>query len=350
MTVKERYWRYSLVAITLVLGGIIYMESRPFLSGVLGAITIYLLVRKQMVYLTRKKRIKRVPAALLLLGEAVLCFLIPLGLVVWLCVHMVQSIDLDPSSLISSIEHISDLVKEKTGYNLLQAENLTSLVSYAPRIGQYIMGGISSFAINIFFLLFILYFMLIGAEPMERYVYEILPFNPKNKRVVLNEINLIVKSNAIGIPLLGIIQGVIAMIGYMLFGCPTPVLFGVLTAFATIIPIVGTALVWFPLMIYLALTGDWGNFIGLTLYSLLIVTNIDNFIRFLLQKKLADTHLIVTFFGVIIGITFFGFMGVIFGPLLLSGFLLCVNIFKNEYLDGRDAYLPPPRNTPPSGS
>lgn len=56
MTVKERYWRYSLVAIILLLGGIIYMESRPFLSGVLGAITIYLLVRKQMFHLTRQKK------------------------------------------------------------------------------------------------------------------------------------------------------------------------------------------------------------------------------------------------------------------------------------------------------
>jgi predicted PurR-regulated permease PerM len=97
----------------------------------------------------------------------------------------------------------------------------------------------------------------------------------------------------------------------------------------------GTGLVWLPLSAYLALTGDWANALGLFAYSLLILTNIDNLIRFVLQKKLADTHPLVTIFGVIIGLSLFGFMGIIFGPILLSGFILCFHIFKVEYLEGK---------------
>ncbi|KAA6307369.1 hypothetical protein EZS27_040963, partial [termite gut metagenome] len=62
-------------------------------------------------------------------------------------------------------------------------------------------------------------------------------------------------------------------------------------------------------------------------------------IRFILQKKMADTHPLITFFGVVIGLSLFGFMGIIFGPLLLSVFLLCVNIFKKEYLEGKDSAI-----------
>jgi Predicted permease len=102
---------------------------------------------------------------------------------------------------------------------------------------------------------------------------------------------------------------------------------------ATIIPVVGTALVWVPLVIYLFLTGEWGNAIGLLAYSLIIITNIDNLIRFVLQKKIADTHPLITIFGVIIGLSLFGFMGIIFGPLLISVFILCVDIFKKEYIE-----------------
>ena len=83
---------------------------------------------------------------------------------------------------------------------------------------------------------------------------------------------------------------------------------------------------------YLALSGDWTHAVGLLLYCGLIVTNIDNLIRFILQKKMADTHPLITIFGVVIGLSLFGFMGVIFGPLLLSIFILCVNIFKTQYL------------------
>ena len=140
------------------------------------------------------------------------------------------------------------------------------------------------------------------------------------------------RSNAIGIPLLAVIQGMIASLGYYLFDRPSVLLFGFLTCFATIIPIVGTALVWIPLAAYMAISGDWPHALGLVLYCGLIVTNIDNLIRFILQKKLADTHPLITIFGVFIGLPLFGFMGIIFGPLLLSVFLVCVNIFKNQYL------------------
>ena len=196
------------------------------------------------------------------------------------------------------------------------------------------MGSISSFAINVVVLLFVLYFMLIGGRDMEEYVSEILPFNKRNKKNILHEFNMIVKSNAIGIPLLAVIQGAVAMLGYFIFGAPSPVLWGFLSCFATIIPIVGTALIWVPLALYMGMTGHWGMAIGLAAYALVVISNVDNLVRFMLQKKMADTHPLITIFGVVIGLSLFGFMGVIFGPLLLSIFVFCVNIFKVEYLEG----------------
>ena len=108
---------------------------------------------------------------------------------------------------------------------------------------------------------------------------------------------------------------------------------GFLTCFATIIPMVGTALIWFPVAAYLAVTGDWFNAIGLAAYGGIVISQSDNLIRFILQKKMADTHPLITIFGVIIGLSLFGFMGIIFGPLLISIFILCFNIFKEKYLD-----------------
>ena len=256
-----------------------------------------------------------------------------MSLAVWLFVSKLQNFNLDPNQLVKSIEHVASLIEQRTGYDVLDTSNLMSAVSILPKIGQTLMGSISGFAINVAVLVLILYFMLIGGAKMEKYVYSILPFSGENKKNVLNEINMIVTSNAIGIPLLAIIQGVIALIGYWIFNVPSPFLFGFLTCFATIIPVVGTALVWFPLALYMALTGDWVNALGLTAYALIVVTNVDNLIRFLLQKKMADTHPLITIFGVIIGLSLFGFMGVIFGPLLISIFILCFNIFKEKYLD-----------------
>jgi len=140
-------------------------------------------------------------------------------------------------------------------------------------------------------------------------------------------------SNAITVPLLVVIQGLVASIGYLLFGVHNVLLLGILTGFATIIPIVGASIVWIPICIYLAATGDYFSAIGLTLYALIVLINVDNVVRFILQKKLSDTHPLITVFGVIIGLSLFGFWGVVFGPIMLSMFFICIDIFKREYID-----------------
>lgn len=332
MSVKEQYRKYSLITIILGLGLLLFLKMTPFMGGILGACTIYIMVRDQMLYLTQKKKIRKSVTAIILLIEAILCFLVPLSLAVWLLISKLQTVNVDTATFVDTITNLADWIRRKTEYDLLSKENISSIASILPGIGQFLMGGISSFAVSLFVLVFVLYFMLIGGTKMEQYIYELLPFSDSNKKHVMNEINMIVRANAIGIPLLAIIQGAIATLGYYLFDAPSALLFGFLTCFATVIPIVGTTLVWFPLAAYMAISGDWPHAIGLLLYCGLIVTNIDNLIRFILQKKMADTHPLITIFGVVIGLSLFGFMGVIFGPLLISIFILCVNIFKEQYL------------------
>ena len=336
MSTKEQYWKYSLIVIILFMGIIIFRQITPFLGGLLGALTIYILVRGQMRYLVEKRELKRSLSALLITAETIFVFLIPLGLTVWMVVNKLQDINLDPQTYIAPIQQVAEFIKEKTGYDVLGKDTLTFIVSILPRIGQIIMESISSLAINLFVMIFVLYFMLIGGKKMEAYVNDILPFNETNTQEVIHEINMIVRSNAIGIPLLAIIQGGVAMIGYLLFGAPNILMLGFLTCFATIIPMVGTALVWFPVAAYLAISGDWFNAIGIAAYGAIVVSQSDNLIRFILQKKMADTHPLITIFGVVIGLPLFGFMGVIFGPLLLSLFFLFVDMFKKEYLDLRN--------------
>ena len=333
-SVKEQYWRYSLFVIILVLGVVIFAELTPYIGGLLGAMTIYVLLRRQMRYLTVRRRWRRSLAASVLLVEAIVCFLIPLSGIVWMFVDKVQDFTLDPQSLISSIRHVSEQIRLRIGYDLLQDSNISSMVAVITRFGQAFLQGIFSFGVNIVMLLFVLYFMLIGGLRMETYCREILPFDRCAARSVMREIHMIVRSNAIVIPLLAVSQGVVAYVGYLAFGVPEPLFWGVLTCFATILPIVGTALVWLPLAAYMSLDGNWGQGVGLVMYGTLVVTQVDNLVRMVMQKKMADVHPLITIFGVFIGLSLFGFMGVIFGPLMLAMFVFCVNVFKRRYLDG----------------
>ncbi len=322
------------------MGVILFHYFSLLFSGILGATTIYILVRKQMFHLTEKKKFGKNLSASIILIEVVMCFLIPLAFAVWLLIEEIQGINLNIPSTIAEIQKFAEMVKERTGYNMLNTDNLVSAAAYLPKIGQILIGSVSSFAVNSVVLLFVLYFMLIGGKGMEAYLYELLPFNNANKKDVLLEIKVMVKSNALGIPLLATIQGGFATAGYILFGVPDPILFGFLTCFATIIPLIGTMFIWLPLTIYLAVTGDWVNALGLAAYSLIVISNVDNLLRFILQKKIANTHPMITVFGVVIGLPVFGFWGVIFGPLFLSMFILLIDIFKRGYLENDKTAAP----------
>lgn len=330
---KQEYMRYVLLVIVIAMGAIIIHKSMPFLSGVLGASTIYILVRKQMKRLTHQKKMKKTYAAALIVGEVLLCVLIPASLAIWLLVDKLTSFDLNIGEIMNNLHHLAHRINVETGFDIFSTDNLSKVAGFATEFAQIAIGQVGSFAMNSFVMLFVLFFMLVGSDPMEKYIHDILPFNASDKKIVITEVDKLVKANAIGVPLLAVIQGFIAMIGYIIFGAPDPVLFGFLTCFATILPLIGTALVWFPLAVFLAVNGHWASGVGLALYALLVISNIDNLVRFILQERLASTHPLITVFGVIIGLSIFGFWGVIIGPLFFAMFFLCFDIYKREYID-----------------
>ena len=139
-------------------------------------------------------------------------------------------------------------------------------------------------------------------------------------------------SNAIIVPLVAGGQGLIAAIGYWIFGMPQPLFWGIMTGCFAIIPIVGSALIWVPAVIFIFLTGESWQAIGLLIYCALVVSLVDNVIRLFLQKRFANVHPIITVFGVIIGLNWFGVPGLIFGPLFVSYFVLLLKIYRAEYL------------------
>ena len=332
-TGKEKYWKYSLGILILLLGWVIIKELWMFVNGLLGAFTIFVMVRRQMIYLTEKKKMNHVLATILILFEVAAVITVPLYFMIRALLGKVQNIDMDISSLQKMIENLEIQLRQRFGYDLFSSENLTTATGYISTVIQYLISQMSSMVVTVVVLIFLLYFILLNFRTIEQYFYELLPFSPENRKNITSEVYVMVRSNAIGIPLLAIIQGLIAYIGYLIFGVPSALLFGFLTCFSTIIPIVGTGIVWVPIVVYLMMVGDWTNAIGLGPFCAIILTNIDNVIRFIPQKKQADRHPLITVFGVIFGLSVFGFWGIIFGPLLLSIFFLLVKMFKTEYLD-----------------
>ncbi|WP_371815968.1 AI-2E family transporter [Flavobacterium sp. CS20] len=142
-----------------------------------------------------------------------------------------------------------------------------------------------------------------------------------------------VKANAIGIPLVALIQGVVALIGYLIFGVPDPFFWFAVTAIGSVIPFVGTAIGFIPVTVILLSQGMTLEAIGVLAYGFIVVGSSDNLVRLYVLKRMANEHPLITLIGVIVGIPVFGFLGLVFGPLMISLFLIIVVIYKKEYAD-----------------
>jgi predicted PurR-regulated permease PerM len=149
----------------------------------------------------------------------------------------------------------------------------------------------------------------------------------------------LVMANAIGIPVVALGQGIVALIGYYIFGAPSPMLLFALTALASMLPVVGAAIVYLPVGIFMIAEGQTGAGVGILIYGLVIVGLTDNLLRFTLLKRLEDIHPLITVFGIIMGMNIFGFMGLIFGPILMSITVLLIQVYRDEFSEDD---TPPP--------
>ena len=327
-------YRTALIISILFLGLIIFREIRYYLGGFLAAIAMYSLLKGQMIQLTEKLNWSRGLSASIIVLASIIFILIPLTGIGLLVADTISGINLDPAKITMAIDDFAILIENRFGIEVFTPQNLSFLPQAGSTIMQSIVSGLSSMVINSIIAIFVLYFMLVSYGHFENVILEILPFSKNNKAILRQETKLIILSNTVGIPVVALTQGILAYIGYLSMGVSSPLVFAVLVAFTTVIPVVGTSLVWVPIGISALLNGDIVRGIILLSYGLLIIGGSDAILRFMLQKRLANIHPLITFFGVLMGLAIFGFWGIIFGPLLLSMFLLLLNMYRHDYIKG----------------
>ena len=186
--------------------------------------------------------------------------------------------------------------------------------------------------------------MLEKPRLFERLMQSSAPLKKANVNLLGEKIRKMVMANAIGIPVVAIGQGIIALIGYLIFGAPSAILLFALTCVGSMLPIVGAAIIYVPVCIFMIAEGKVGPGLGLAAYCVIAVGLTDNLLRFTLLKKLENIHPLNTVFGIIMGINLFGFMGLIFGPILISITVLLIQVYRDEFADDdRELIMPEPK-------
>lgn len=324
----------------LVLWGVLLVkELYSFLPALLGAVTLYIICRKWMFDLVEKKRWHKGGAAALLMVLTFLVILIPIGVLVQMLSSKVTYAIQHSNELVAALKIVIGDIESKLGIQLINSENLNKLGSIIAQTAPKILNATFNTLVTIFFMYFILYFMLVNGKKMETGMYSYIPLKDENVDKLGSEMQNIVISNAVGIPLIAFLQGVVALVGYYILGVKEPWFWFVVTCITAMIPFIGAALAYVPLaIIFFANDQIWQGVVML-IFGFGVIGTVDNVFRFTLAKKIGNVHPLITVFGVIIGLQLFGFVGLIFGPVLISIFILLLKIYSNEFSVRKDQLI-----------
>lgn len=330
-TFNNRLRQIILLLVIVLLAILLLNQLFVFLPGFLGAITLYILLRNSFNYLTIRKRWRKTGTAVLFILGSLVIIALPLYFSIRLISSELSILLNNSAELVADARLVGQKIYEVTGVQLMTDENILTFQKQAATIIPSLLNSSASILSNFAVMFFLLYFMLVNGREIEKFLDRFIPLKEENIDMLSQETRNMIRANAIGIPVLAIIQGVVATIGYWIFGVKDFALWGFLTGVFSMVPIVGSALIWAPLCIYLFAIDKTGKAIGLMLYAALLISNIDYVVRLTLLRKFMDVHPVITVFGVIVGLGLFGFWGVIFGPLLISYFVILIRIYMNEF-------------------
>ncbi|HNQ00070.1 MAG TPA: AI-2E family transporter, partial [Bacteroidia bacterium] len=273
-------------------------------------------------------------AAFSIIILSIVLVLVPILVVSYMIIPKLSIIFSEGSITMNVLKNADASFTRMTGFQLMTVDNLTKLQAEAAGFITNFLGQSMIILTNILLLFFFFYYMLINTGKLEKWLELYLPFTQEKINRFSSELESQTFSNALGAPLLAIIQSIAAALGYWIFGLPDPLFWGVMTGFFSFFPVVGSMLIWLPAAIYQLSAGETWQGVAIGIYGVAIIGTVDNIFRFVFQKKFADVHPIITIVGVISGLQLFGVSGIIFGPLLLSYSLILLKIFKEEYLGG----------------
>lgn len=330
MSVFTYKQRNNLVLIVLiVLAGVIIYSLRDLFTSFLGAIVIYTLFKPIYKYLCKRKVPKSVSAISVMISSIVI-IIIPFYALSYMIINKLSGFKSDQFQLKALISRLDDLIGLKFNQYHLVEKYVDKLSLLVQELFPAFVGGAFNIFLALTVMYFVLYFMFVQMELFERTLLKYAPLREYHAKQFAVELKNTTYSNILGQGLIALVQGMLVSIAFFAVGINDAVFWGVVSTFLSFLPVIGAPLITIPAAIILYVNGSTTEATYIVLFTLIILINIDNVIRFIINKKMADTHPVVTVIGVIIGVPLFGFVGLVFGPLLLSWFLHLTEIYETD--------------------
>jgi predicted PurR-regulated permease PerM len=209
---------------------------------------------------------------------------------------------------------------------------IAQLAGGANALLQGILSRVTRAAVDLGLFLLMLFFLLRDGARLKAELSPISPFSEQQEQQIFEHLDRTIKGALQAVVVVPVAQGILAGIGFMIFGVPSPLLWGTAVILAATVPLVGSPLGWVPACVYLLVRGETGPALGLLVYSTVVVSGSDNVVKPLLLRGSARIHPLLGFLSILGGVLAFGVFGFLIGPVILSLVLSAIRIYRLDIL------------------
>ncbi len=322
--------RILLITSLIIIAGFIIYGLSGYVSAFLGAGILYVVLRPWFTALAIKRHWNRSLVTTLLILFALVVIIMPFLTLSLLLIGRIQYYSQHADDILNLVHKGEQL----TGFKVTNPQNVRQIVQqgagYASRLLPSLAGGALDFIVIIGLMFFTMYFMFVEQDAFQRGLQKYLPFKRDTQKELGESLKNNVNANVLGQALVCFVQGVLTGLTLWIFGVPDAPFWGVVAFFMAFIPVLGTPLVWGPAALIKLSQGDTGQGIGILIVGVVVIINIDNLLRIALAKRMGDIHPLVTLAGIVLGVPIFGILGLVMGPLLLSYFIVLMQVFERQ--------------------
>ncbi len=312
----------------------------PFTGAILVSATLALIFYPLNLWFRKKVIKNRTASAAAMTLTAVLTVVLPLMIFGWLLVRESRALYPKTSQWLTHISQndlqvqIPETIRAYWDLDLgdVIIGNLKTLQETIASSGTTILRNIFFFLVSLVVMVFTLFIFFRDGEKFLSWLIDITPMDQEYKHRISMQLYITAMAVVRGMLLTAVLQGIMGAVGYWLAGVPAPVLFGVLTTFAAMIPFLGTSLVWLPLSAVMFFLKGMPTGLFVLLWGLVVVGLLDNVLRPMLIGKGAKLPVFLLFLGIFGGLKVYGPLGLFLGPLLIS----CVMVFLQIYRETKN--------------
>ncbi len=339
--IDQARWLAVLVATAIALY-LCWLMLRPFIGVLEWAIVLVIVFQPAHKLICR--RIKRPSlSALISCLLVVLVVVLPLALLATAVVQELAKVVPNLPSQFSQVSNqqpavvtkISEWIQNQFGINTAGFQEY--VVEQLRHQSEQLLGAFFGLMRNVvggivkaFFVVFTMYYLFRDGDKIVAKLPAVLPLSREQSESIITRTQAVVSASVYGVVTIAALQGLLGGLAFWILGIPSPILWAVLMTFVCMIPLLGSFLVWLPLSIYLMLNGHWTKAILLIIWGAVIVSTIDNFLRPKLVGNQTRLHELFIFFSVLGGISVFGLLGIVLGPVVLAITLGLLQTFRRS--------------------